>query len=100
MPALKRFVTDYYGDYKLPQPTAPERTEKIAVAGSGPASLLCAYELRQKGYGTTIFNCTRRSKNRPRGGAPALGRGNKLALATGRGHEPGSAAHPHGKRAA
>ena len=55
MPGLKRFVTDHCRDYKLPQPTAPERTEKIAIVGSGPAGLLCAYELRQKGYGTTIF---------------------------------------------
>ncbi len=54
MPALKRFITDRCPNYKLPQPTA-ERSEKIAIVGSGPAGLLCAYELRQKGYGTTIF---------------------------------------------
>jgi heterodisulfide reductase subunit A-like polyferredoxin len=55
LPALKRFVTDHFSDYKLPQPTVAERPEKIAIVGSGPAGLLCAYELRQKGYGTTIF---------------------------------------------
>ncbi|MGD1214443.1 MAG: FAD-dependent oxidoreductase [Terriglobales bacterium] len=55
LPALKRFVTDHCPDYKLPQPTVPERPEKIAIIGSGPAGLLCAYQLRQKGYGTTIF---------------------------------------------
>ncbi len=55
VPALKRFITDRFPGYKLPQPTVPERAEKIAVVGSGPAGLLCAYELRQKGYGTTIF---------------------------------------------
>lgn len=55
LPALKRFVTDYCGDYKLPQPTAPARPEKIAIVGSGPAGLMCAYQLRQKGYGTTVF---------------------------------------------
>ena len=54
-PRLKRFVTDYCRDYKLPQPTAAERPEKIAIVGSGPAGLLCAYQLRQKGYGATIF---------------------------------------------
>jgi len=53
--ALKRFITDHCPDYKLPQPTVPERREKIAIIGSGPAGLLCAYQLRQKGYGTTIF---------------------------------------------
>lgn len=55
LPALKRFVTDHFSDYKLPQPAVPERPEKIAIVGSGPAGLLCAYQLRQKGYGTTIF---------------------------------------------
>ncbi|MGO8811523.1 MAG: FAD-dependent oxidoreductase [Candidatus Sulfotelmatobacter sp.] len=55
MPGLKRFVTDYFPDYKLPQPPVPERAEKIAIVGSGPAGLLCAYHLRQKGYGTVIF---------------------------------------------
>ena len=55
LPALKRFVTDHFSDYKLLQPTVPERPEKIAIVGSGPAGLLCAYQLRQKGYGTTIF---------------------------------------------
>ncbi len=55
LPALKRFVTDQFPGYQLPQPTVLERPEKIAIVGSGPAGLLCAYELRQKGYGTTIF---------------------------------------------
>ena len=55
LPALKRFITDHCSDYKLPQPTVPERPEKIAIVGSGPAGLLCAYQLRQKGYATTIF---------------------------------------------
>ncbi|MGA9687827.1 MAG: FAD-dependent oxidoreductase, partial [Candidatus Sulfotelmatobacter sp.] len=55
LPALKRFITDRFSDFKLPRPAAPERPEKIAIVGSGPAGLLCAYELRQKGYGTTIF---------------------------------------------
>ncbi len=55
LPALKRFITDHCSDYKLPQPTVPDRPEKIAIVGSGPAGLLCAYELRQRGYGATIF---------------------------------------------
>jgi heterodisulfide reductase subunit A-like polyferredoxin len=55
LPALKRFVTDQCPDYKLPQPTVPDRTEKIAVIGSGPAGLVCAYQLRQLGYLPTIF---------------------------------------------
>ena len=57
LPALKRFITDTCGDYKLPQPhpDLPERPERIAIVGSGPAGLLCAYHLRHKGYSPTIF---------------------------------------------
>ena len=55
LPALKRFVTDLYPNYKLPQPVVPDRPEKIAVIGSGPAGLVCAYQLRQAGYRPTIF---------------------------------------------
>ena len=55
LPALKRFVTDQFPDYKLPQPTVPDRSERVAIIGSGPAGLACAYQLRQKGYRPTIF---------------------------------------------
>ncbi|HKM48749.1 MAG TPA: FAD-dependent oxidoreductase [Terriglobales bacterium] len=55
LPALKRFITDQCPDYKLPQPSVPDRAERIAIVGSGPAGLACAYQLRQKGYRPTIF---------------------------------------------
>ncbi|HYW41035.1 MAG TPA: FAD-dependent oxidoreductase [Terriglobales bacterium] len=55
LPALKRFVTDYCAGFKLPQPTVPDRPERVAIIGSGPAGLVCAYQLRQKGYRPTIF---------------------------------------------
>jgi heterodisulfide reductase subunit A-like polyferredoxin len=55
LPALKRFITDLYPGYKLPQPVVPDRPEKIAIIGSGPAGLVCAYQLRQQGYRPTIF---------------------------------------------
>ena len=55
LPALKRFITDQCPDYKLPQPSVPDRPERIAIVGSGPAGLTCAYQLRQKGYRPTIF---------------------------------------------
>jgi heterodisulfide reductase subunit A-like polyferredoxin len=55
LPALKRFVTDRFPNYELPQSRAPERAEKIAIVGSGPAGLLCAHGLRQKGYRPTVY---------------------------------------------
>ena len=55
LPALKRFVADRFPDYALPKPSVPDRHEKIAIVGSGPAGLLCAHHLRQKGYQPTIF---------------------------------------------
>jgi heterodisulfide reductase subunit A-like polyferredoxin len=58
LPALKRFVTDHCPDYALPKPAAAERPEKIAIIGAGPAGILCAYHLRQKGYSPTIFEAS------------------------------------------
>jgi len=55
LPALKHFVTDQLPDYELPAPTEPERGEKIAIVGSGPAGLLCAHGLRRKGYRPTVY---------------------------------------------
>ena len=57
LPALKRFVTDRVSDYALPKPAA-ERAEKIAIIGAGPAGILCAYHLRQKGYSPIIFEAS------------------------------------------
>jgi len=68
LPALKRFVTDHYYNYKLPQPNVPERPEKIAIVGSGPAGLVCAYQLRRQGYLSTIFEALPRA-----GGMLAVG---------------------------
>ena len=31
------------------------RAEKVAVVGSGPAGLACAYHLTRLGYGVTVF---------------------------------------------
>ncbi len=54
IPGLKRFAIDIHPDYTLPKPDTL-RKEKIAVIGSGPAGLMCAYKLRQKGYKVTIY---------------------------------------------
>ena len=51
---LKRVAVDAAGDFDLPGPTE-EREGRVAVVGSGPAGLTCAYELRKRGYKPTIY---------------------------------------------
>jgi heterodisulfide reductase subunit A len=55
--ALKRFVADYEmkaGREKV-APIKKTKKEKVAVVGSGPAGLACAYDLIREGYAVTVF---------------------------------------------
>ncbi len=55
---LKRYAADLEVSEKIPfaWPAPPlERSERIAVVGSGPAGLTAAYELRRRGYRVTVF---------------------------------------------
>ena len=52
---LKRFLADRAGETPMSQSPRPEHREQIAVVGSGPAGLLAAHDLRQMGYGVTVF---------------------------------------------
>ncbi len=52
--SLERYISTF--ETKLqPLPTASRRQEKVAILGSGPAGLSCAYYLLQKGYNVTVF---------------------------------------------
>jgi len=54
---LKRFVADYElktGREKA-KPVEQTKAERVAIAGSGPAGLACAYDLVRKGYPVTVF---------------------------------------------
>jgi NADPH-dependent glutamate synthase beta subunit-like oxidoreductase/Pyruvate/2-oxoacid:ferredoxin oxidoreductase delta subunit len=55
--ALERFVGDFGIEHglKLTQLAKDKRQEKIAIIGSGPAGLSCAYQLIRRGYLVTVF---------------------------------------------
>ena len=54
---LQRHAMDrFYGNGAvLLRPVVPERRERIACIGAGPASLACAAELRLRGFPVTLF---------------------------------------------
>jgi NADPH-dependent glutamate synthase beta subunit-like oxidoreductase/coenzyme F420-reducing hydrogenase delta subunit/Pyruvate/2-oxoacid:ferredoxin oxidoreductase delta subunit len=53
--ALKRFAVEFGGDRMVQAEAETTRSEKVAIVGSGPAGLACAYYLRKLGYPVTIF---------------------------------------------
>ena len=53
---LERFVADWYRENVNEMPKKPESNGiKVAVVGSGPASLTCASDLAKEGYEVTMF---------------------------------------------
>ncbi len=68
--SLKRFLADYEMKHgvNIEEKPKEEREERIAVIGSGPGGLTCAYYLALKGYKVTVFE----SQQIP-GGMLALG---------------------------
>lgn len=55
--ALERFVSDYYAENDKTQtpPAKPAKGHKVALVGSGPASLSCAGDLAKAGCDVTVF---------------------------------------------
>ncbi len=53
--ALKRYVIDLDPEAIFAVEPGPQRPERVAVVGGGPAGLMCACELRKMGYQVTIF---------------------------------------------
>ena len=53
--SVERMLGDMALETPLPEPPATTRPEKVAVVGSGPAGLGCAYQLARLGYGVTMY---------------------------------------------
>ncbi len=54
--ALERALGDWAHRNTMKVKAAPTRyKEKVAVIGSGPAGLSCAYQLKRRGFGVTVF---------------------------------------------
>jgi NADPH-dependent glutamate synthase beta subunit-like oxidoreductase/Pyruvate/2-oxoacid:ferredoxin oxidoreductase delta subunit len=70
--ALEQFVGDFgiADGLKLSRLTSETRAERIAVIGSGPAGLSCAYQLARRGYPVTVFEAFSRPGGMLRYGIP------------------------------
>ncbi|MCK4696757.1 MAG: NAD(P)-binding protein, partial [Dehalococcoidia bacterium] len=69
---LKRFIADYELKVGREKAIPVERTkeDKIAVIGSGPAGLACAYDLVKLGYPVTVFEAEPQAGGMLRYGIP------------------------------
>ena len=53
--ALERFVADRALDLEPKLPVRATKEERVAIVGSGPSGLSCAYHLARMGYQATVF---------------------------------------------
>lgn len=68
--SIERFVADQNLDKHIPHLIDTLKSEKIAVIGSGPAGLSCAYHLVRRGYRVTIFEAEKEAGGMLRYGIP------------------------------
>ena len=68
--SLKRFAADSADIASFSPPLVEAQPEKIAIVGSGPAGLTCAYHLALKGYRPTIFEALPQAGGMLRVGIP------------------------------
>ncbi len=73
-----RSVERFLGDYGLALPEDPIKKTlpplngtTVAIVGSGPAGLACAYHLRRRGYSSVIFEALEKPGGMLRAGIPA-----------------------------
>jgi NADH-quinone oxidoreductase subunit F len=53
--AVKRFMADTVPSSQVVKPVARSQAKKVAVIGSGPGGLSCAYQLALSGFPVTVF---------------------------------------------
>ncbi len=78
--ALKRFMADYelrQGREKA-SPITLTKQEKVAIIGSGPAGIACAYDLVKEGYAVTVFEAAPEPGGLLRYGIPEYRLPNKI----------------------
>jgi len=70
--SLKRFMADYEMNVGREKAAPIERTkeDRVAIVGSGPAGLACAYDLIREGYPVTIFEAAPEAGGLMRYGIP------------------------------
>jgi heterodisulfide reductase subunit A len=70
--SLKRFMADY--DLKVGRekqaPITPIKKDRVAIVGSGPAGIACAYDLIREGYPVTVFEAAPQTGGLLRYGIP------------------------------
>jgi heterodisulfide reductase subunit A-like polyferredoxin len=67
---LKRFAADQVDLASMAPPLVEAKSEQVAIIGSGPAGLACAYHLALKGYRPTIFEALPKAGGMLRVGIP------------------------------
>ncbi|MCD6163762.1 MAG: FAD-dependent oxidoreductase [candidate division Zixibacteria bacterium] len=70
--SFERFLGDYGLENKLApiMLTEKKRSEKIAIIGSGPGGMSCAYQLARRGYPVTVFEAFPKTGGMLRYGIP------------------------------
>ena len=67
---LKRFAADQVDLSAIAPPLVEAKSDRVAIIGSGPAGLACAYHLALKGYRPTIFEALPKAGGMLRVGIP------------------------------
>jgi heterodisulfide reductase subunit A len=78
--SLKRFIADWEGKVgrEKAAPVKKTKESRVAIVGSGPAGLACAYDLVRKGYPVTVFEAAPAAGGLLRYGIPEYRLPNKV----------------------